>query len=346
MAFGASGETQATRFAGQKGSPKPQPVRPPQLGGSPLSFSGWIAGTHASTRSLLPDHSFQCSTATGPHSIRADEPRKGRWRPRPSWLSAPLRSAMTVNRQQAARAPTPSTRSSPSRAEARRFLSSRPGACLTRDDQPLLRAFAGADPGLRWDRLSQAVPMRSSRIIDHATALLLAGGLCYGQVREAAQEELPERLRDARWLAGIKNVTAQRVRDGEWDHVVFYALQSRRFTELPPVEPGVSARQWKRQRRIPDDAAARLRAFVASRATGVRHTAMRAMVQDEEQLNLEYARAMRFLYEKEWTSREHEGAARREYVAGLYQRRGHSTDTDNCGGQIRRGCRGGHWYRS
>ena len=55
---------------------------------------------------------------------------------------------------------------------------------------------------------------------------------------------------------------------------------------------------------------------------------MRAMVQGEEQLNLEYARAMRFLYEKEWTSREHEGAARREYVAGLYQRRGHSTDTD------------------
>ena len=127
--------------------------------------------------------------------------------------------------------------------KARRFRSGRPGACLTRDDQPLLRAFAGAHPRLRWDRLIQAVPMRSSRIIDYATALLLAGGLCYGQVREAAQEELPERLRDARLLAGIEDVTAQRVRDGEWDHVVFYALQSRRFTELPPVEPGVSARQ-------------------------------------------------------------------------------------------------------
>jgi SAM-dependent methyltransferase len=158
--------------------------------------------------------------------------------------------------------------------------------------------------------------------------LVLAAGVCGGQVRQAMVEELPERLRDARWLAEIGESTAQRVRDGEWDHVVHYALQSRRFTTLPPVEPAESARQWKKLGRIPEDAAARLRAFVSSPGSGARHAAMRAMVRDEAQLRGEYARAMRFLYEKEWGSQQRAGAARREYVAGLYQSRGHSTDTD------------------
>ncbi|MSV29452.1 MAG: hypothetical protein EXQ52_12035 [Bryobacterales bacterium] len=171
-------------------------------------------------------------------------------------------------------------------------------------------------------------PMRCSRAAGYPILLALTAGLCRGQIREATLEELPERLRDAQWLAEIEQSTTRRVRDGEWDHVVYYALQSRRFTELPPVEPGESAWQWKKQGRLPDDAAARLHAFVAARADGPRHAAMRAMVWDEAQLKLEYARAMHFLYEKEWASREREGAARREYVAALYQRRGHSTDTD------------------
>ena len=170
--------------------------------------------------------------------------------------------------------------------------------------------------------------MRRSRSTGYAALLALTAAACAGQIRQATLEELPERLRDHQWLAELEQSTAQRLRDGEWDHVVFYALQSRRFTKLPPVEPAESARQWTKLGHLPPDAAARLRAFVAAPAAGTRHAAMRAMVHDEQQLQLEYARAMRFLYEKEWAARERDGAARREYVAGLYQRRGHSTDTD------------------
>ena len=170
--------------------------------------------------------------------------------------------------------------------------------------------------------------MRCSRSIGYEAVLALSTGLCFGQVRDVLLEELPERLRDAEWLAAIPRATAQRVGDGEWDHVVHYALQSRRFTGLAMVNPGESARQWKQLGRIPDDAAARLRAFVAAPARVARHAAMRAMVQDAEHLRREYSRAMGFLYEKEWASRELEGAARRTFVAGLYQQRGYSTDTD------------------
>ena len=34
----------------------------------------------------------------------------------------------------------------------------------------------------------------------------------------------------------------RRVREGDLDHLVFYLLQSTRFTTLPPIEPAVSAR--------------------------------------------------------------------------------------------------------
>ena len=153
--------------------------------------------------------------------------------------------------------------------------------------------------------------MQWYRFSHYSVVLLLTASVCCSQVRDVSLEELPARLRD-----------------GDWDHVVHYALQSRRFTKLPAIEPGESARRWKLQARIPDDAAARLNAFVASKAQGIRHAAMRAMVRDQAELHRQYIRAMHFLYEKEWASTEHKGVARRSFVAGLYQNRGHSTDTD------------------
>ena len=35
-------------------------------------------------------------------------------------------------------------------------------------------------------------------------------------------------------------------------------------------------------------------------------------------LDTEYSRAMRFLYEKEWASRARSGDERRDFIAGLY----------------------------
>jgi hypothetical protein len=40
----------------------------------------------------------------------------------------------------------------------------------------------------------------------------------------------------------VRATTARRVREGQLDHVIFYALQSTRFTTLPPIEPALSAK--------------------------------------------------------------------------------------------------------
>ncbi len=55
---------------------------------------------------------------------------------------------------------------------------------------------------------------------------------------------------------------------------------------------------------------------------------MRRMVRNLAELHNEYQRAMEFLYEKEWASRTRQGVDRREFIASLYQTRGHSTDTE------------------
>lgn len=159
-------------------------------------------------------------------------------------------------------------------------------------------------------------------------ALLLLAMLAAAQVRPVRMDELPPSLHRPGWLAEIHQATTQRVRDGEWDHLIFYALQSTRFTTLPPIEPSHSAKTWQQAGRIPDDAARRLQAFFSSQPSGERHVRMRAMVTTTAELHLEYERAMKFLYEKEWASPSAQGAARREHVATLYQTRAHSTDTD------------------
>lgn len=159
-------------------------------------------------------------------------------------------------------------------------------------------------------------------------AALIVACTCWGQVRPVRLDELPEVLQTPGWLAAINESTAKRVRDGEWDHVVFYALQASHFTKLPPIEPAVSAKLWKQAGRIPADASLRLAAFLAAPPQDDRHRLMRKMVSNPAELRTEYERAMGFLYEKEWASQSRDGAARRDHVATLYQTRGHSTDTE------------------
>jgi hypothetical protein len=47
-----------------------------------------------------------------------------------------------------------------------------------------------------------------------------------------------------RYLDRLELETATRVRDGEFEHLIHYLLQSRRFTTLPPIEPALSAREY------------------------------------------------------------------------------------------------------
>src|SRR4029078_12146746 len=102
-----------------------------------------------------------------------------------------------------------------------------------------------------------------------------------------------------------------RVRAGDLDHLIFYALQSTHFTPLPPIEPALSAKALVDRGRVPADVERRLAALLnaldsASRAP--RLVYFRALVQSSfpdrasraTALLTEYRRVMQFLYEKEF----------------------------------------------
>jgi SAM-dependent methyltransferase len=153
------------------------------------------------------------------------------------------------------------------------------------------------------------------------------------------------------WRGDLRARHAARVTEGDEDHLVFYALQSRRVTDDPPIEPAISARELmaslnadERARfladpdalpdnRIPADARARLRATL--RALGRRTAdprqgyfrsllAMNGPVAAEAGLVRAYARAMRFLAQQDGAARDREPASA---VSTLYHARGLSTDT-------------------
>ena len=44
------------------------------------------------------------------------------------------------------------------------------------------------------------------------------------------------------YIERTRRENLRRVREGDLDHLVFYLLQSTRFTPLPPIEPALSAR--------------------------------------------------------------------------------------------------------
>jgi SAM-dependent methyltransferase len=151
----------------------------------------------------------------------------------------------------------------------------------------------------------------------------------------------------------IHESNLRRVREGDLDHLIFYALQSTRFTGLPPIEPALSAKGFvnslgERERetflatssaplsRIPDPVRARITALVRALEKpkdDPRLTYFRALVEARfperaaRQTGLlgEYLRAMRFLYEKEFVAQRSPRPA--DAVAQLYRARGLSTDT-------------------
>jgi hypothetical protein len=151
----------------------------------------------------------------------------------------------------------------------------------------------------------------------------------------------------------VHRSNARRVREGDFDHLVFYALQSTRFTTLPSIEPALSAKALvdglserereiflrtseARRAQIPGPVRARFSAFIRaldSSSTDARIAYFRALVTTtirerrarEQALLGEYLRAMRFLYEKEFVAQRSSHPA--DAVEELYRRRGLSTDT-------------------
>jgi hypothetical protein len=133
-------------------------------------------------------------------------------------------------------------------------------------------------------------------------------------------------------VAGIDRDARRRVREGDLDHLVFYVLQSTHFTKLPPIEPALSAKRPSKDA-VPADADARIAAFlkaVDSTDKDPRLAYFRALLAEaggpsthdrRAFLQAQYARAMSFIFEKEFA------APTPEAVVQLYASRGLSTDT-------------------
>lgn len=146
---------------------------------------------------------------------------------------------------------------------------------------------------------------------------------------------------------------AARMREGDLDHLVFYMLQSTRFTRRPPIEPALSARTlveslepMTRARFLAGVSVADVSPTTAVQARiadflsylerpspDERRTAFLEVVRVSypdarnrpAAVGREYLRVMRFLYQKEFLAPR--GAPGAAAVRGLYRERGLSTDT-------------------
>jgi CheR methyltransferase, SAM binding domain len=140
-------------------------------------------------------------------------------------------------------------------------------------------------------------------------------------------QDLPPMLRpqfpafDA-FRAAVERSTATRLKEGEQDHLIFYLLQSRRFTREPRIEPAVSAKAFQETGQIPAGVIQRASDFLSAPAgQDERLDYLRSSTQlTREEILLEYERVMRSLYKKEFP-------AEKSDPAGWYRARGHSSDT-------------------
>ena len=134
----------------------------------------------------------------------------------------------------------------------------------------------------------------------------------------------------------IQQENARRVREGDLDHLVFFLLQSTQFTALPPIEPAISAKALVEAADSQMAAAVRARTTaliraLASPSRDPRLSYFRELVtvtfpvanDREAALQREYARVMKFVYDKEFVAQR----AGPDAVASLYRARGLSTDT-------------------
>lgn len=159
-------------------------------------------------------------------------------------------------------------------------------------------------------------------------------------------------------ISSIRRQTDERELAGEFDHLIFFLLQSSRFTTQPKIEPAISAYEFAQNlsepdrvrflaegsdfapaaEKIPKSVRARIGDFVKALKAKTQADDERLSYFDnllrktvssrvENRLSTEYIRAMRFLYQKEFASRSIKQDEVAAYVASLYQTRGHSTDT-------------------
>jgi len=160
------------------------------------------------------------------------------------------------------------------------------------------------------------------------------------------------------FIRSIEQRTAERERIGEYEHLIYFILQSRRFTSQPGIEPALSAREFVQRlsseerarflsgnlrdaqaaEKIPESVRGRIRDFIQALdkpASDERLAYFKALLKSgksppdslSQALYSDYASAMRFLYRKEFLAKEVAASEKGPFLASLYQDRGHSTDT-------------------
>ncbi len=132
------------------------------------------------------------------------------------------------------------------------------------------------------------------------------------------------------FVAARNRITADRLKRGEEEHLVAFVLQSMTFTQRPPIEPALSAKEYMESgaKGMPAAAGARAGDFVAALKKPARDERLAYFADFVRQhaggnplpfITKAYAAAMQFLYRKEF--------GERKAVPPLYQSRGHSSDT-------------------
>jgi hypothetical protein len=200
-----------------------------------------------------------------------------------------------------------------------------------------------------------------TRVVSIAAALVVAGAVSrpitwedLGPLRTRLESHGLTSAAFPTYVERLRQTHAVRVREGDLDHLVFYLLQSTRFTSLPAIEPALSAKALvesldaaERQTFLkdPQTAFSRVAAPVRSRVDALSRaldstssdprlayfrelaTATfpepRSQDQHEATLLREYLRVMAFVYQKEFVAQRSGPGA----VAELYRARGLSTDT-------------------
>jgi hypothetical protein len=155
------------------------------------------------------------------------------------------------------------------------------------------------------------------------------------------------------YVARLHDDNLRRVHEGDLDHLIFYALQSTRFTSLPPIEPALSAKAFVEglapaardeflktstapSAQIAAPVRARLSAFLRALDSSTADPRLSyfgalmsgtvsARSERQAALTREYLRAMRFVYEKEFVAPLAQRPA--DSIVELYRSRGLSTDT-------------------
>ncbi len=206
------------------------------------------------------------------------------------------------------------------------------------------------------------VALAFSVVVAAAQMVVAKRAIRYGDVpRELrnllSKQGISENNFDA-YVASLNRRTTERETVGENDHLIYYILQSERFTRRPRIEPALSAAEFVQQLspeeksrylsntpllppvgKLPVAAAERINDFlkaVKNPASNERLAYFRRFLEREkpareslfQYLFAQYARAMKFLYDKEFVAREISDPQNlAAFIAPLYQERGHSTDT-------------------